>query len=519
MTNRVFTGGTQPFECTEDEYGALTQISNDLLANREVSTVRQAANEAIKRCKEQRRLKYEKERQELISAQISVFATLKISCNQQGFPEQTSANYEALLQNHPDFQSVRKDRFSDQIFYGANPITDTDLSIIYSKFSNLTKCALENRQKIYDAIITTAECNSFNQLTDYLDNLVWDQKKRVPNIFFDFLGTPRKKLYSTMATLWMIGAVKRAYEPGCKFDNIVILSGPQGIGKSNFCERLSVKPEWYCENVQIGDKDGYIQLRDSWIVNMDEIASLNKKDAATAKNFLTSRQDKFRSPYGRFTESFDSHCIFIGTTNDDNFLKDSTAVTERRYWVVPCTGTRADSIVRYKALDKEYVSQLWAEAVYYYKTNPGMPLYIPEDQWSEFVEDQLQYKTEVSSELFLFLDDALNREYVEFTDDSSLTRQYSTPDISGAVEKRQDKFSINSINMLIRDNHIVSWRGAIKQYADMHPDMWKYGTTRVSWNDCTVKGIRRVVDEEKDAPSDESLFDDATVDYEKLFDR
>ena len=510
MKTKIFTEGTSPFECSEEEYESLKKITNELITNREVTTVRQAANEAIKQVKSDRKLKFEQDRQQVISAQISVFAQLHITCTPQGFPEQTQSNYIALLKNHPEFEPIRKDTFSYQIYYGEKPITDASISFINGKFSDLTRCALENRQKILDAIITTAEQNTFNQLTDYLDSLVWDKKKRVPSVFQDFLGTPKNKLYSTMATLWMIAAVKRAYEPGCKFDNIVILSGPQGIGKSNFCERLAIRPSWYCENVQIGDKDGYKQLRDSWIVNMDEIASLNKKDAATAKNFLTSRQDKFRTPYGRFSDTFDRHCIFIGTTNDDNFLKDSTAVTERRYWVVPCTGTRGDSIERYNRLDRDYVDQLWAEAVFYYKSKPDIPLYIPEEQWSEFVSDQLQYKIENSSELFLFLDDALNRKYADFQDDSSLTRQYSTPDMTGATRKQQDKFSLNAINMLIRDNHIITWRGFINQYVKMRPDIWKCQNIRVPWFDYPVKGIKRI-DNEPDA----SYGDDLETLFEK----
>ncbi len=477
--------GLNALNCPQDKQGDETMQSSH------IETVHQKTRQNLSNQLDA----FEQEHLQVL-AKVSLFAELQISCDAKGRPEQTSSNYVALLRNHPEFseEPIRKDKFSSRIFIGSRPFTDEDLAIINSKFSDLTNCQMENRLKIYDAIIRIASENTFNQLTDYLDTLKWDGIKRIPTLFIDFLGAENKKLYMVMAELWMIGAVKRAYEPGCKFDNIVILSGPQGIGKSNFCERMAVRQEWYCENVQIGAKDGYIQLRESWIVNMDEIASLSKKDSATAKNFLTSRQDKFRSPYGRFSESFDRHCVFIGTTNDERFLKDSTAVTERRYWVVPCSGSRLDATARYKRLTPEYVNQLWAEAVYYYKdsvkSRKEIPLYIPDELWTEFVSEQIKHKQEDDSELFIFLDDALNREYEDFDDDSSLSRQYASGDNSNIRRKIQDKFTLNAINQLLRDQHIVTWKGCLKQYAEMRPDTWIYQNIR---NGATVsKGLKRL---------------------------
>ena len=355
-------------------------------------------------------------------------------------------------------------------------MNDLDIARINNETSNITDGRLSNRNVIWDVIQQIAEDNRFNTLTEFLDSLVWDGNRRIPTMFSDFLGASNSELYSAMSKIWMKAAVMRAYEPGCKFDNIIILSGPQGIGKSNFCEKLAIQPEWYCENVQIGDKDGLLQLRNSWIINMDEITSLNKKDAATAKNFITSTSDKCRPPYGRLPMTYKRHCIFIGTTNEETFLKDTTAVTERRYWVVRCSGTRKDSVERFKELTPDVVEQLWAEAVYYYK-NPDkddIPMYIPESLWSDFEEDQLQYKVENESDLFLFLDEALDRPYSDFKNDSSLKEQYKCPDAYGTPKRLQDKFTKNAISQLLSDNHIHDWKGSLKQYALMRNDKWEY---------------------------------------------
>lgn len=464
----------------------------ELLNSSQTSTTKQVASENKLLLKVERKLK----RQQEVEDAARIWGVFNMTVDKDGRIENVPMNYYNLLSKHTGFNKIRLDDFSSQIYYGEQLLDDFDLARINNQISNITGGRLSNRNVILDVIHQIADDNRFNSLTGYLDSLVWDGVLRIPTMFTDYLGASNSELYSTMSRIWMKAAVMRAYEPGCKFDYIVILSGPQGIGKSNFCERLSVRPEWYCENVQMGDKDGLLQLRNSWIINMDEITSLNKKDAATAKNFITSTSDKFRSPYGRLPMTYKRHCIFIGTTNEDTFLKDTTAVTERRYWVVRCNGTRSDSIERFRKLTPNVVDQLWAEAVYYYK-NPdkiAIPMYIPESLWSDFEEDQLQYKVESESELFLFLDEALDRPYCDFKNDSSLKEQYKSPDMTGMPKKLQDKFTKNAISMLLADNHIHDWKGALKQYAMMKSDKWEY--KKIKAYSCTsVWGLFRKTNE------------------------
>lgn len=446
------------------------------LLNSQTSAIKQAEKQVESENRPLLKVERKIKRQQEVEDAARIWGVFNMTVDEDGRIENVPMNYYNLLSKHTDFKIIRLDDFSGQIYYGEDLLNDFDLARINNQISNITGGRLSNRNVISDVIQQIADDNRFNSLTSYLNSLVWDGLTRVPTMFTDFLGASNSKLYSTMSMIWMKAAVMRAYEPGCKFDNIVILSGPQGIGKSNFCERLSVRQEWYCENVQMGDKDGLLLLRNSWIINMDEITSLNKKDAATAKNFITSTSDKFRSPYGRLPMTYKRHCIFIGTTNEDTFLKDTTAVTERRYWVVRCSGTRKDSIDRFEKLTPNVVDQLWAEAVYYYK-NPDkidIPMFIPESLWQDFEEDQLQYKVENESELFLFLDEALDRPYCDFKNDSSLKEQYKNPDTTGTPKRLQDKFTKNAISMLLADNHIHDWKGALKQYAMMNSDKWEY---------------------------------------------
>ena len=329
-------------------------------------------------------------------------------------------------------------------------------------------------------------------MLDFLESLEgkWDGVPRVEKMFHTFMGAEDCELYSAMAKKWMVAAVKRAYEPGCKFDNMIILQGPMGIGKSNFCEKLSVRPDWFCPNVILGDKDGLLQVASSWIVNMDELSSYTRKDSATAKSFITMTFDQFRSPYGHFTQTVKRHCVFIGSTNEKTFLKDETSMIERRYWVVKCTGTVDDSVNRFKAMTPELVAQLWAEARYYYKSGYD-ELYISGALYKKFQDDQFQYKNCNDSLLFNFLSEALDMPYADFDNDLSLRDQYRNPDLyNNRSKKVQDFFSLTALSALCRDNHYEIYKNhGFAQFADWS-GKFEYGK---QWNGMTqVRGLIRI---------------------------
>lgn len=486
------------FLCTEEEFTQAETLRDELIKNHQVSTYLQAVNRAIDFIKSERKKKKEQEKTERIQSKIDMYDAFGITCDDSGKVKNVPENYTSALKNHPNFKKFRLEEFSDRIFYGDEEMSDFTLAIVSNMLGNIFEYQVSDA-KVYNAAMELANQNRFHVVKEYLESLTWDKKKRIPTMFTDFLGAPDCRLHQAQAVIFMVAAVKRIYEPGCKFDNMIILSGPQGIGKSNFCEKLSVNPEWYTENIMLGDKDGYQQLLTSWIVNMDEITSLNKKDAATAKNFITSTADKFRVSYGRFTKSYPRHCVFIGTTNEEKFLKDSTSLTERRYWPVQCSGSRQDSIDRFNKMTPDYVNQLWAEAMFYYnKGNCKIPMYIPEALWKEFIDDQMKYKSDSDSELFDFLSDALNRDYVDFTNDSSLSYQYKNPGTMTGSMKKQDRFSQNAVNILVRENHLYAQRGYLKLYAELHADEWEFKAFKT--NGKTVRGLCRI-----GKPSDDAM--------------
>jgi predicted P-loop ATPase len=153
----------------------------------------------------------------------------------------------------------------------------------------------------------------------------------------------------------MIAAVARAMRPGCKVDDVLVLIGEQGVGKSTFFDVLA--GEWFTDTpVNIGDKDGKLVMRKAWIVEWAELESMRRaKDQEAIKGFLSAKVDLFRKPYGRDVVEAPRHCVIVGTTNNREFLHDPSG--NRRFWPLEVKNR----------IDVEWLranrSQLWAEAV------------------------------------------------------------------------------------------------------------------------------------------------------------
>lgn len=252
--------------------------------------------------------------------------------------------------------------------------------------------------------------NRYNPLVGFLDALVWDGKPRIDTVMTDYLGV-EPTLYNISAFhVFLQGAIRRAYKPGCKFDYMLVLTGKQGDGKSTFFKMLACNDEWYDENFNFKDttsKSTIEQMAGKWFLEMGEMDTM-KKDAVTAdalKAFVTSTADTYRVPFSRRPERRLRQCVFCGTSNDINFLKDRTG--NRRYLPIDCHAT--DETKR-RMFDYErtrpYFKQVIAEAVAYYKKHPNDPLVLPyhleasarkaqldhleEDVWVSIIDDYLE---------------------------------------------------------------------------------------------------------------------------------
>ena len=165
--------------------------------------------------------------------------------------------------------------------------------------------------------------------------------------------------------MMFLGAVMRIYEPGSKFDNMVVLLGPQGCGKSTFVRRMALDDAFFTDSVRgVGDREGAEQLRGAWIVEWGEMSAMKRaKDAETIKLFISQQYDRYRPSYGRYVRTFPRMCIFVGTTNDHDFLSDRTG--NRRFF--PIKVSSGDKDIWGMGAAHEF-EQMMAEAVHLYRT-------------------------------------------------------------------------------------------------------------------------------------------------------
>ncbi len=292
-----------------------------------------------------------------------------------GAPKPVHANIKTIIENVTGTTRVAaRNLFSfDDNWLSAMPwgskkgglVTDDDIIRIKDYLSS--KFRMEaGRDKINDALSAIALKNAYHPVRDYLDNLEWDGTERLATWLTDYLGAVGdKEVIECFGTRTMIGLVKRIYEPGCKFDTVLILEGEQDIGKSTTA-RIIAGEEWFSDSdINIGDKDAVVSMNGNWIIELAELAALSKRDSESLKQFITRQVDKIRPHYGKRLMAYPRQSIFFGSTNNDEYLKDPTG--NRRYWPVKVTR------VNFKNLRADR-NQLIAEAKELYKL--GFPTYV-----------------------------------------------------------------------------------------------------------------------------------------------
>ena len=217
---------------------------------------------------------------------------------------------------------------------------------------------IDSKQKIEDEVLNVANKHYFHKVRDWLNGLTWDGQPRMETLFIDFLGAEDTPYTRMVTRKMLIAAVGRIMKPGLKFDNMIVLVGRQGIGKSYLLKKLG--SDWFNDSLDsVSGKEAYEQLRGSWIIEMSELAALKKSEIEPIKQFISKQADIYRVSYGRRVSEFPRQCVFIGTTNEMTFLRDHTG--NRRFWPVKC-GLKTPTIGLFSTETEEHIQQVWAEA-------------------------------------------------------------------------------------------------------------------------------------------------------------
>ena len=207
------------------------------------------------------------------------------------------------------------------------------------------------------AVQTVARDRGFHPVRQKLDSLKWDGTRRIDDWLILYLGADSNEYTCAIGARWLISAVARIYEPGCKADCALILEGDQGLMKSTALKKLA--EPWFTDEIaELGSKDAAMQTRGVWIIEIAELDSMSRADVSKVKGFISRTADRFRPPYGKRLIESPRQCVFAGSVNHSTYLRDETG--GRRFWPVACTRIFIDDVAR----DRD---QLWAEAVARYR--------------------------------------------------------------------------------------------------------------------------------------------------------
>ena len=437
------------------------------------------------------------------SARIDNEWTGNLICDRNGQVANVIDNYVYYLTQSPKYKGrFRYNDFTKQREFNGREMKDIDSFILYNDIER--DLGLTTRIKVDSALWEVLEKNKYNPIIDYLKGVEWDGQKRVESLFIDLLDADDTELNRYMTKIWFIAAVKRIIEPGSKFDNMIVLQGEQGIGKSAICDLISLN---YSNNVslnEISNKDLINKLNRTWIGVVDELDSFSKKEMSNIKTFISNTKDTARLAFGKNAETYLRHCVFIGSTNDTAFLRDNTSVAERRFWVIKCNKTSRDSRV-FDVLTKDYIDQLWAEAMHYYQENPNMYLDLPKDLQDDFKKEMEQFKTYNEDAVIDYVKSILEKSYKlndrgEFVDMMDFLEQYNGNVNYGERQNSKiRRIPYSYLRYVLKSVYNEERTG--KYIANGLGDNWSYKSIR--YKDKTCKGF-----ECRDCECDADLFSD-----------
>lgn len=324
----------------------------------------------------------------------------------------SNKNRTLIARNDPQLKTIGYDLFKGEFsitskesrFTSASGIGLDDISAakIAGYIEDVYGLKINYKEIVAKMLYVLTNERGFNPVKDFIETQHWDGKPRIDNLLIKYLGAEDTELNKAITRKWLIAAVARVYNPGCKFDYVLTLQGPQGIGKTFLLNTIA--GHWYNGNFSFSSaiKEQREIMADSWIVENGELAGMKKADVESAKAFISNVEDKYRRAYGIRVQHFPRHCVIAATTNEDYFLRSTTG--DRRWWVVHVKGN--GDVEGWIDDLKVNVFQIWAEALKAYKD--GETTYLPKELERQARQMQEQYNVAAGDPLLAPLQEWLD---------------------------------------------------------------------------------------------------------------
>lgn len=315
-----------------------------------------------------------------------------LETDKNGAPLNTTANMVAVLNNDPHisgrlwlndftgFVSVRGGLPWDN---EATTWSDRDESNLRAYME--AAYSLKGKDRIKDAINVVLTSHRYHPVRDYLKALEWDGMPRLDCLIIDYLGAEDTPLNRAMTRKFFTASVARIMQPGCKFDNCLVLSGPEGAGKSTLFAKMA--GDYFSDSlVTMEGKEAMESIQGRQMIELGELGGIKRSEVEQVKAFLSKTEDIYRPAYGTNTVIRPRQCVFCGTTNEAFFLRGTTG--NRRFWVIRIDPQKRAKTCDVWAITQKMRDQIWAEAVHLYKEGERLYLSREEEQAARVVQEE-----------------------------------------------------------------------------------------------------------------------------------
>lgn len=347
--------------------------------------------------------------------------TEELDANTKGEYDNSANNLNIIIQHDQFLKDVFKLNIFDNKRYvtrslpwrkvdTVEPLRDVD----YSGVRNYIECVygIVSSQKVDDALALEFEKKKFHPIREYIRAQKWDGIPRVNALLIDYFGAEDNAYTRAAIRKTLCAAVARVFEPGIKFDTALILVGEQGTYKSTFVKKLGM--EWFSDTfTTVQGKESFEQIQGAWLIEMAELSGLKKAEVESIKHYISKREDMFRPAYGRTVETYKRQCVFFGTTNNKDFLRDPTG--NRRFMPIDVRPEYATKSVN-DDLTQDEVNQIWAEAYQLYLAKE--PLYLVGDE--DIIAKIEQHKHSEADERKGIIEEYLNTKFPDDWDKMDL---------------------------------------------------------------------------------------------------